>query len=295
MKVSVIVPLFNKGEFIEATLASMLPQVQENMELIVVDDASSDDGVQRVLAIDHPRIRVVRHEHNKGPAAAANTGMNEAQGEYLVRLDADDLAVPDRVAKQVAFMDAHPEVGASGGALQLFGTQDAVWRFPADDEACKAGLLFQVPLSQGASILRRSVLEEHGLRYDDHWPRIGEDWLFWTRMAPHTRFANLQDVLIQYRRGDQNISHGRDKAADYRVVLEQVLGLLEVPYTEEELDAHLIGLKVFRDKVASKDIKALRAWYDALLRWNAEHGRFDQDAFKERVARMWSSLFHFLP
>ncbi|MBK9195480.1 MAG: glycosyltransferase [Flavobacteriales bacterium] len=107
------------------------------------------------------------------PRGAANRCLDEARGDYLVRLDADDLAVPDRLSKQVAYMDAHPEVVASGGHLQLFGARDRLWKFPIDHDDCMANLLFGVPVSQGASIMRRSLVEQHHLRYDPSWPRVG--------------------------------------------------------------------------------------------------------------------------
>src|SRR5262249_46144708 len=158
----------------------------------------------------------------------ANAGLEACQGEYIVRLDADDLAVPDRLQQQVTFMDAHPDIGASGGHLQLFGVRDKSWTFPSDPDECAAQQLFGVPVSQGASIMRKSVLDAHHLRYDPTWPRVGEDWLFWVRMGRHTRFANLDATLTLYRRGEQNISYGRDRIADLSFLQTEVFRFLGI-------------------------------------------------------------------
>ncbi|MBK8338988.1 MAG: glycosyltransferase family 2 protein [Flavobacteriales bacterium] len=166
MKVSVLIPVYNKAPFLRECLDSVYGQTFQEFEIVAVDDASTDNSLALLKAEQDPRLRIIELTANEGPAGAANAGIDACKGEYIVRLDADDVAVPERLAHQVAYMDAHPEVGASGGWLQLFGARDRTWKFPLTDDACKAQLLFSVPVSQGASIMRRSVLEAHGLRYD---------------------------------------------------------------------------------------------------------------------------------
>lgn len=295
MRVTVLIPVHNKAPFLRECLDSVFAGTFQDLEVVAVDDASTDDSLAVLLAYEDPRLRVIALERNLGPAGAANRGLDEARGGYIVRLDADDLMVPERIAKQVAFMDAHPDIGASGGALQLFGASREVWRLPLTDEECQAQLLFGVPVSQGASILRRSVLEAHHLRYDPAWPRIGEDWLFWARMSRVTRFGNLDEPLTLYRRGEQNIGHGRDKVKDHEVVLRQLFAQFDLPLSDEQLGLHLMALKLFRRPPDVADITALRGWLDELLALNAARGLFPAEAFARRVERAWSELFHYLP
>jgi len=84
-------------------------------------------------------------------------------------------------------------IGASGGYLQLFGTKNKTWEFPEHDNDCKAIMLFSVPISQGASILRHSVIKNHGIRYKEDLPPVGEDWLYWLDWSKVSKFENLQD------------------------------------------------------------------------------------------------------
>lgn len=295
MKVSVVMPVYNKADFLREAVESILHGTYTDLELICVDDKSTDGSLAVLHALVDPRLRILELSENVGPGLAANAGMDAALGEYIVRMDADDIAVPERVALQVAFMDAHPEVGASGGQLQLFGAEDQPWNFPLDAESCAAELPFGVPVSQGASILRCSVLRAHGLRFDPGWPRIGEDWLFWLRMAPHTRFASLPQVLVHYRRGPQNIAHGRDKAADFILLQRAVFEALGIPFTEEELELHMMGSMVFKIKPTVERVRALRQWYDHLLGLNAVQHFAPQEAFTERVEQQWAKLYHYLP
>ena len=295
MKVSVVMPVYNKAAFLKEAVESILSGTFSDLELIAVDDKSTDESLSILHAMTDPRLRIIELSVNQGPAGAANAGLDAARGEYIVRMDADDVAVPDRLALQVAFMDRHPEVGASGGQLQLFGGEVGSWNFPLSPEACSAQLLFGVPISQGASILRRTVVERHGLRYDPTWPRVGEDWLFWVRMAQYTQFANISDVLIHYRRGIQNIAHGRDRSSDYTVLQSEVFHMLGIPFTEEELDLHLMGLRIFKMTPSPRRVRALRRWYDRLLEVNAAKGFAPRQAFVERVHQQWAGLFHYLP
>lgn len=287
-------PVYNKAPFVKEAIDSVLNGSFQDFEIVCVDDKSTDNSLDVLRGIGDPRIRIIELPKNLGPAGAANRCLDEARGEYLVRLDADDLAVPDRLAKQVAYMDAHPEVVASGGHLQLFGARDRLWKFPIEHDDCVANLLFGVPVSQGASIMRRSVVEQHGLRYDPSWPRVGEDWLFWLRVSRAGRFGNLDEAMTLYRRGEQNISYGRDKAEDFADITRRTFAFFGLPLTEEQLDLHLLAGKIFRREPDAAMVKALRAWLDELLRLNTARGLFPQAAFKRRLETAWDELFHFL-
>jgi glycosyltransferase involved in cell wall biosynthesis len=295
MKASVLIPVYNKASFVKEAVESVLKGTYPEFEIICVDDKSTDHSLTALRSIADPRVRIIELTENRGPAGAANAGLEACTGEYIVRLDADDIAVPDRLRKQIAFMDAHPDIGASGGRLDLFGGTRESWSFPLDPDDCAAQQLFGVPLSQGASILRRSVLEAHHLRYDPAWPRIGEDWLFWTRMGRVTRFANIPDTVVLYRRGEQNISHGRDRHADFMVLASDIFGFFGIPCTSADIELHLMGLYLFKRKPAKEDVRALRAWFDRLLMINTERNLFPRGAFARRVAQAWDGLYHYLP
>jgi glycosyltransferase involved in cell wall biosynthesis len=295
MKVSVLMPVYNKAPWVKEAIDSVLNGTFQDFEIVCVDDKSTDNGLEVLRSITDPRIRIIELPKNMGPAGAANAGLDACRGEYIVRLDADDLAVPDRLELQVSFMDAHPDIGASGGQLQLFGATDVNWTFPLAPDDCAAQQLFGVPLSQGASILRRSIIEAHHLRYDPQWPRFGEDWLFWVRMGRVTRFANIDRPVIMYRRGEQNSAHGRDRIADYAFLQREMLSFYGIQHTEEELDLQLMSIYVFKTKPTRERVRALRAWLDHLLMVNKERGLFPEPAFTRRIQRSWNTLYHYLP
>ena len=199
-------PVYNKAPFLKEALDSIFAQTFTDFEIIAVDDKSTDESLQVLRSIEDPRLKVVELERNVGHPGATQTAFEQSQGEYIIRCDADDLSHPERFAKQVAFMDAHPEIGMSGGALQLFGDSDGVWKFPLDNDACQAQVLFTTPVPDGASIIRRSVLVRNHIGFKNTWPRVAADWLFMLDMADVSRFGNIPEIVLYYRRGEQNIS-----------------------------------------------------------------------------------------
>lgn len=295
MKLSVIVPVFNKAPFIRECFESIFSQSFTDYELIVVDDKSTDSSLEVLRSLRDDRLRIIPLDRNLGPAGAAQRAMDVAQGEYILRVDADDINLPERFARQVAFMDAHPNVGASGGHLELFGAETGLWKFPLTADDCRAELLFGNPVVQGASILRTALLRDKNIRFEDHWPRIGEDWIFWARMAPHADFGNTDHALISYRRGEQNSMHGQDHSVYRAVIVREVFSLLGLPLTEEQCQRHLVGLRSFREKPTRATLIKFRQWLDELRAMNGQRRLFPAEAFERRLQRAWDQLFFALP
>ncbi|MEO8590176.1 MAG: glycosyltransferase family 2 protein, partial [Flavobacteriales bacterium] len=258
-------------------------------------DRSSDGSLEVLRGLTDPRLRVVALGTNLGPAGAAQRAMDLALGEYIVRMDADDLMFPDRLERQVAYMDAHPEVGASGGQVVLFGDESSTWGVPLTNDECKAQLLFGVPIPQGGSILRTRVLRDHTIRYQDDWPRIGEDWLFWVALARHTRFGNIDAPVIRYRRGPQNISHGQDLVAARRVRVPLVLRSFGLDPTPDEVEAHLVASLSFTRPPDAAMVGRVHRWLDRLRVFNREAGIAPEPAIEARLRKAWDDLFPRLP
>lgn len=294
MKVSVVIPVYNKSAHVRAAVESILQGTWRELEVITVDDHSTDGSLAVLRSIDDPRLRVIALPANVGPAGAANAGIDAAQSEYIARLDADDLAVPERLALQVAHMDAHPGIGGSSGHLRLFGDSTEEWRFPLDPDACRARILFGTPMVQGGSILRRSVLERHHLRYDPTWPRVGEDWLFWCKLLQVTDVSNVDRVLIHYRRDGDNISRTSDTTR-FRQLLQRVFGSFGLPLDDAQAATHALAMRRWDKAPTPADVHRFKAWLEELGRLNAERGLFPAAAFRAQQDAAWRGLFHHLP
>ena len=295
MKASVVLPVYNKAPWLLECIHSILSQSFADFELIAVDDASTDESLSLLKKVSDPRLRIIALERNVGPGGAAQRGIDAAVGEYILRADADDVMLPERFARQVALLDREPEIGACSGHIQLMTDPPVLHRVELEDVDCKAGMLFGVPLNQPASAYRRSVLVEHDIRFQDDWPHYGEDWMYQVHLSEVTRFKNLDEPLILYRKGGMNISHGRDRGADLDVLYRYIFDRLGFPISDAELEVQPYTVRFFKDVPTAEHIKRYRAWLDRLSDLNLTRAVFDQDAFQRRLDRMWSELYHHLP
>jgi glycosyltransferase involved in cell wall biosynthesis len=198
---SVILAVRNGGIDLPRAINSILTQTFTDLELIIVNDGSTDGTAAVLDKIDDPRVRVV-HQENKGCAAAANTGIALARGRYIARIDHDDLAKPTRIEKQVAFMEANPDYALLGTWAEIWVGDEPSGRahdFPADDAALRFELLFHNPFVQSSVLIRKSALDAVGGYSTDPARQPPEDYELWSRLARHHKVANLPERLTIYR------------------------------------------------------------------------------------------------
>lgn len=292
VRVTVLMTLYNKGPYVAAAIESITAGTFTDFELLVVDDGSSDDGPTIVQRLKDPRVRLLPHATNTGRAAAANRGFDAARGEFVAVLDADDLSHPERLAKQVAFMHAHPDVGVCGSYAQVFGIRGHVAKWPRTDEEARGLLLFEDPLLYGSAMFRRSILEENNLRCRADWAYPGMDYLFLLAVAKHTRTATLPEALMSYRIGDQNFRYGRDAMADRARIHCEAFRFYGIDAGQKEADLQLMLHQQFRTPPTATDIRSLRAWVDRLKAFNREHQFFTQCVFEARLDLEWMRLYY---
>lgn len=291
-RVTVLMTLYNKGRFVEDAVRSVLANSFTDLEVLVVDDGSTDEGPDRVRSVRDDRVKLLTTDRNAGRPTAANRGYDAARGEFIAVLDADDLMRPDRLSKQVAFLDAHPDVGVVGSSLGVFGAQEDLWHWPETDDEARGKILFGDPVCYGTAMMRRSIVEEHHLRCDEAWLYPGMDYLFLVALSRHARFANIMEALTQYRTGEQNMRHGRDPLTDRARTYRGLFRLLGIEASEEELRCQLMLHRMFPRVPSSAEVKALRAWVDTLKHMNRERLLFPVAPFEMEIDRRWDNLFH---
>ncbi|MCS6836542.1 MAG: glycosyltransferase family 2 protein [Anaerolineae bacterium] len=206
-RVTVLMTVYNNARYLGAAVESILAQSWPDFEFLIVDDGSGDgsrDVLARYAAQDG-RIRLHFNARNIGLARSLNVGLAMAQGEYVARMDDDDVSLPERLARQVAYLDAHPQVAALGTDWAQVGEDDQpldggrpVYGLGASPAYADWLLQWQNPLAHASVMLRRSVLEAHRLRYDPTFS-VTEDYDLWTRLAQHGQIARLGDVLLHRR------------------------------------------------------------------------------------------------
>jgi len=218
--VSVLMGVRDGAPWVADAVASVLAQTAGDLELIVVDDGSTDATPALLAAVRDPRLAVVRQEP-AGLTRALNTALARARAPLVARLDADDLALPERLARQRAFLAAHPEVGLLGTAareVDAEGRAVRVLRAPADDPALRRALIRANPFVHSTVMLRRAALDRVG-GYDERLP-VAQDYDLWMRVAGVSRLASLEEVLVVRRLVPGRVTATRDAdrlAAEMRV------------------------------------------------------------------------------
>ncbi|MBB3188412.1 glycosyltransferase family 2 protein [Microbacter margulisiae] len=205
-KISVLMPVYNVATYVQEAIESIINQSYTDFELLIINDGSTDTTRDKVLQFTDSRIRFIENEHNIGLANTLNRGIELAAGEYIARMDGDDISLPDRLKRQVDILDRHPDIDICGAGYRFFGSKNYEVRYPQDHEAIKVGLLFGccmiIPLFR-----KKSIVEAH-LQYEqEFFP--AEDYRFWTKCVMQLKMYNIPETLFLYRMHATQVSETR--------------------------------------------------------------------------------------
>ncbi|GAA0540133.1 glycosyltransferase family 2 protein [Chitinophaga japonensis] len=223
--VSVIIPCYNGASYIRQALESISAQTYQQLEILVLDDGSTDGSYSVITECSRQddRIKVIRHERNEKLIATLNKGIELAQGKYIARMDADDIALPDRIEKQVTFMEAHPEAGICGTFMAVFDEQGRrrKSRLPVTPGRIKAYLFTACAFFHPTVMIRREILCRWELRYEQQYYRA-EDHALWLHVTERAEGANLPVVLLKYRllADSETRQAERDREARRKVLMQ---------------------------------------------------------------------------
>jgi GT2 family glycosyltransferase len=235
--VSVIIPTHNRVRLLKASLESVLRQTHTSIEVIVVDDAGTED-VQALLTQYDGNIRYIRNEKNLGLAGTRNQGIAAASGDYIAFLDDDDLLEPTKIEKQVAILESNPEVDVVYcGYYYLFEDEKPIYpNVTLPEGEILKDLLLGCPILAHAPLIRPSCFERWGVF--DATLRVCEDWELWQRFALHgCRFACVHEALCAYRQ------HGGNMTAKIEVWSKGHLVVLDRAFSMPGLPADIMALK----------------------------------------------------
>jgi len=202
--------VYNGAQYLREAVDSILTQTYSDFEFIVIDDGSTDHTWEVLNCFVDPRIRLVRNTENIGLTESLNKGLGLATGEYIARMDADDIGLPRRLEKQVAFLNTHPEIGVLGTAVQIIDGQEkksSIRRYPTQDSLIGWHLCFEDPIAHPTTMIRTDLLREVGGYNQDM--ATAQDYDLWRRLRLITQEANSAEVLLYLRRHEACITRAR--------------------------------------------------------------------------------------
>lgn len=296
--ISVIMPTYNRTSvYLKQSIESILNQTYSDFEFIIVDDGSSNGTKELIKSYDDPRIRLLINEQNMGLPRSLNRALDECRGEYIARMDDDDIAYPTRFEKQFAYMRQHPDVIVCGTWVgfmddngQLTGTtiRDCI----EDMDSYRITLLFgNIPtIFHPSSFVNRRLFLENHLCYESEYD-YAEDYKLWLRCSTIGKCAILREVLMKYRRHSGSVSIVKKQAqkdVDFAIMQLQ-LDSLHLTLTDEVKPLHYHLMSDNWDLQNRYDLK-LKKWIKDLIKANGRYRIYNQTKLKKLLWYRWSLI-----
>lgn len=278
-KISVVMPAYNAEKYIGESIDSILNQTYGDFEFIIINDGSRDSTKEIILSYSDNRIVYLENEINSGIVVTLNKGLKYATGEYIARMDADDIAVAERLEKQIEFMEKNKDVGVLGTGICIFGedVQEQARVFTTNPEQLKAELIFNSCIAHPTVMMRSNILKNNGLSYDLEYAGA-EDYNLWWKIAKVSRIATIPDLLVKYRIHSSQITKKKDEKY-YKMMIK----LMEERFSDIGFKSSDIEKKLFMkyclgefETFSQKEVEGLVDCLVHLLRCNKLNKYFSQ-------------------
>jgi len=235
--VTVLLPAYNAGRHLRESIESVLGQTFRDFEFLIINDGSIDDSEKQILSYSDLRIRYHKNEINIGLIATLNKGIELALGKYIVRMDADDICMPDRIQRQVQFMETHLDVGICGCCADVIDKPNVKMKYDAEDASIRVKMLYQCHMLHPSIIIRKELIDKYRLRYNPEFIHA-EDYELFYRIGKFTKLANLTDVLLRYREHEGSVSriYKQTQKDNSLKVIKQEFKDIGIDITEAEVD-----------------------------------------------------------
>jgi glycosyltransferase involved in cell wall biosynthesis len=291
--VSVVMPVYNASPYIKEAIQSILNQTYPHFELIIINDGSADDSGKIIQSFHDNRIRYIEHESNKGIAKIRREGIEQARGQFLFWMDADDVSLPTRMEKQVALFEKDPGLilaGTFAEGIDHAGNHKKYYRYVTGDKALKAGLIFGFPFMNPSLCIRMSALKQADLSFLDE-VTYAQDYVIISKLFLLGSFENIPECLVKYREFDSPTRITKDANSN------QIINGRIFAWTclLEPLGAQISReMMLFHDKISYYPNRILLpetphfhqylVWLEQLKQENRKINLFDQDAFETNIA-----------
>ncbi|MDH6353915.1 glycosyltransferase involved in cell wall biosynthesis [Dysgonomonas sp. PH5-45] len=242
--VSVLIPCYNVELYVEKSINSILNQTYTNLELVVIDDCSTDgtNAILQSLARKDSRIKLYKNEPNLKLIKTLNKGIGLCSGKYIARMDADDISLPERIAKEVTFLEENPDYDIVSSMFYTFRKdrrKHNLYINPCKYEELQAFLLFKSGICHPAVMIRKTLFTEQGLKFEEEYLHV-EDYGLWSKALYVTKLANIPEPLLLYRVHESQIStlNAWTQLENKKKVFKIHCAHLGLPDTDDYLDIY---------------------------------------------------------
>lgn len=284
--ISVIISVYNEEKYLRDSLNSIFNQTLNDYELIIVDDCSTDKTVEIIRSFEDPRVKLIRNETNTGLTRNLNKALKICRGEFIARMDGDDICMPDRFRKQVDYMRQHPEYMLTGCQTRTFGEQNMIWRLKDNPEKLKIMMLIRPVLAHPTFMMRRELIFEKGFCYDESY-RSAQDYELAQRISESYPIGIVQDILLDYRTHKKQVSSksGNTQFANAERIRERQLKRLGVTLDEEMRKVYVSWVKEEKDVKTETFCQAQKLIHE-FCRANNEKNVYNNELMKKTLKEM---------
>jgi glycosyltransferase involved in cell wall biosynthesis len=285
--VSVLMSVYNGEKYIATAIDSILGQTFSDFELIIIDDGSTDDTVNIINSYSDDRIVIVHNEANIGLTKSLNMGIKLARGRYVARMDGDDISYPQRLEKQVVFMDTHLDVGTCGAWVSSTDNHTEVKKYATESEEIKSVLFWKTEFAHPVVMLRKKLFIDNNLFYDESFG-CSQDYDLWVRAAKYVDFANIPEVLLAKRHSHSQLSHvlrglQHENAC---MIRERQLNEIGIYPKEEERKLHeFIITRSSKESVAY--LLEISNWLLKIKQANQSYKVYPEPYFSDQLSGLW--------
>lgn len=209
-KVSVLTPIYNTNpQYLREMIESILNQTFKDFEFLILNDSPDNKEIENIVkeyAKKDKRVKYYKNEKNLGITPSRNKLLKMAKGEYIAVFDHDDISLPERLEKQVKFLDENKHIGVVSSWVQIFGDSNNLSKSPERDFKIRACLTETSCVAHTAAMIRKSILIDNNIEYEESYTPC-EDYKLWARLMEVTCFYNIQEALVKYRCFKQNTSN----------------------------------------------------------------------------------------
>jgi glycosyltransferase involved in cell wall biosynthesis len=295
-KVSVIMPVFNGAQYVKEAVESVLNQDFADFEFIIIDDKSTDGTAEVINSIKDDRIRFFINEKNLGRAGSDNASLKYVTGEFIAKMDSDDICLPNRLSRQVQFLEKYPQINVVGSWMQNFGASQYLNKYPESPALARCATLFSLPVGNPSVMMRADLFLKEGMYYDEQL-RQTEDFDFFARYAHQLVVATLPEALIHYRTYPDNFKKNvlKERGEVSHQVRENFLKAWGLSFSPEEARLHHALAHSDLSLAGEKDYQNYQKWLLKIYEYNLANPFFEDSVLKKYLAEKWFQFCYLNP
>ncbi len=296
--VSVIMSNYNTDEeSLRAAIESVLNQTYENFEFIIIDDCSTNNSVDIIESYRDSRIRLIKNKENIGLTKSLNVALKVARGEYIARMDSDDVCLPQRFEKQILFLSQNPEYIVCGTAAEFVGiwqkhnSHKVIFREIPEKDEYRIRLLFgnNPNIVHVSAMFNATIMRDYNIEYNENY-KYAQDYRMWVSCCEVARCANLEDVLMQITVREGTISTSKKEEQEECVIriIQEQLDKLHICLDEESVVIHL-GLLNQRKEYTLN----IKNWIKKIISQNKIYNIYNQKILEKILWCKWAEISYF--